>query len=386
MGKNSKTDSLVEYVYVHIPFCLKKCGYCSFFSEKYSKATKEIFLTYLHKEIEKYQQQFAIRPKTIYFGGGTPSLLNDLEITNLIESIGVEGKNIEITLEANPINITRNYSELLSETLVNRISLGAQSFLDNELKLLGRLHNAKQICAAFEFLRNSGFENISLDLIYGLPNQKKKDVEFSVNKIIELNPEHVSIYCLSLEKNVPLFEKIDQIPDDETVSDFYYLIREKLISAGYLQYEISNFAKKDFESKHNLTYWNDKPYLGFGPSASGYLKICNSQRNPQLFRYSNPANMKKYFKQIETSDLFENFTKLTEKEYEEEFTFLSLRKTKGINLAEFHDKFGIDFKKKYASVIEKYSRNDFLRMDGEYLRLTPKAYFVSNEIFAEFLR
>ncbi|MCD4796375.1 MAG: radical SAM family heme chaperone HemW, partial [Candidatus Cloacimonetes bacterium] len=267
MEKVIQTDPLIEHIYIHIPFCKRKCGYCSFYSQIISKKKKNDFIIFLLEEIKLRKKHFNIQPKTIYFGGGTPSLLSAEELEKILSKFEFSDK-CEITLEANPTNINEEYSGELAGTSINRISLGVQSFIDDELKLLGRLHDSKQVYRAYELLRNSGFENISFDLIFGLPNQTIADVVFSPERMIELAPEHISTYCLSLRKDVPLYKKITQIPDDETVSEFYSLIREKLISAGYEQYEISNFSKSGFESKHNLCYWSDKHYLGFGPSAA----------------------------------------------------------------------------------------------------------------------
>ena len=384
MKVNGKKSILINYIYIHIPFCLKKCNYCSFYSEKYTSELKNRFVSFLLKEISLFKEKFRIKPLTIYFGGGTPSLLEARNIQEIISQFDLSSTlvpklqfgNIEITLESNPKNITSEFVYQLSETPINRISLGAQSFIDSELDLLGRLHNSEQICKAFELLRNRRFENISLDLIYGLPNQKMQDVLFSLERIIELNPEHVSIYCLSLEENVPLYSKKHLIPEDDAISDFYNLIRTRLISSGFEQYEISNFAKKGFESKHNLCYWSDKYYLGFGPSAAGYF--ANT-------RYTNPADLEEYFEAIKTSRIVGNLVSFTNEEHEKEFIFLSLRKTKGMNLKEFENIFHKSFLKKYRKTIDKYSGNNFLEIEGGFIKLTPKAYFVSNEIFSEFM-
>ncbi len=387
MKVSSNKSILINYIYIHIPFCLRKCNYCSFYSEKFTSELKNKLVSCLIKEISLFKEKFKIKPLTIYFGGGTPSLLDVSDIQKIISQFDLSStlvpirqlpdRNIEITLEVNPINITPEFVIDLSETPINRISLGAQSFIDSELDLLGRLHNSEQISKAFELLRNQGFENISLDLIYGLPNQKMQDVLFSLEKIIELNPEHVSIYCLSLEENVSLYSKKHLIPEDEVISDFYNLIRMKLISAGFKQYEISNFAKKGFESKHNLCYWSDKYYLGFGPSAAGYF---------ENFRYTNPADLDEYFKQIETSHpAAAGLVSLSKKDHEKEFIFLSLRKSKGMNLKEFQSKFDENFLKKYEKIIAKYLNNKYLEISEDFIRLNPKAYFVSNEIFAEFV-
>ena len=380
MKVSGKKGFLKNHIYIHIPFCLRKCNYCSFYSVEYSPSLKEKYLSYLIREIKIYQHKYLLRPTTIYFGGGTPSLLSADELIRIISKFEFSNET-EITLEANPINIDHEFAHKLSTTPINRISLGIQSFLDQELKLLGRLHDSKQIYSAYKLLRNSGFENISLDLIYGLPNQKVEDVEFSLNKMIELNPEHISTYCLSLDKNVSLFSKISQIPADEMISNFYYLLREKLISAGYEQYEISNFAKPGFESKHNLSYWNDRSYLGLGPAASGYLKTEKGN-----FRYTNPADLDKYFRLIKTSPSGSyRMVSLSDEDHEKEFIFLSLRKTKGMNLKEFQSKFGENFLQKYEKEIAKFLENKYLEIVGDFIRLTPKAYFISNEIFAKFV-
>ena len=384
MGTNSETDSLIEYIYIHIPFCLKKCDYCSFFSVKYERDIKEKYLSALLKEIELYRKIFLIKPGTVYFGGGTPSLLTSQELNEILAKFEIAEK-CEITLEANPKNITAEFAEKISATPINRISLGAQSFLDNELKLLGRLHDAKQIFTAYHLLKNAGFDNISLDLIYGLPQQKLRDVEFSLNEMLALNPQHISTYCLGLEEHVPLYRKKSQIPSDETVSGFYYFIREKLLSAGFEQYEISNFAKTGFASKHNLSYWNDKSYLGFGAAAAGYLKTGQTKGNRKLYRYSNPADLEKYFQMIENDEISKNWQILKSAEHEEEFIFLSLRTTKGLNLTKYRKEFGTEFIRKHKKKIAKYLNDGFLEIDKNFIRLNPKAYFVSNEIFAEFI-
>ena len=366
-----QTDPLIEYIYIHVPFCLKKCGYCSFYSEIFSEEVKNKYLINLTKEIKAYQSRFKIQPLTIYFGGGTPSLLQPEEIESIVQRFNTSNL-IEATLEINPVSVTCECANKLKQTSINRISLGVQSVIDEELKLLDRLHNSKQVINAYDHLRTAGFTNISLDLIYGLPRQKKSDLLFSIEKFIELKPGHISTYCLSLDEDVPLFSQRALIPDDEAVSEFYYLIRKKLISAGFDQYEISNFAKKGFESKHNLCYWNDKFYLGLGPAAAGYI---------DLFRYTNPANIKKYFQM----DLFQNWEQISDEDYEKEFIFLALRKTKGMNLTLFKEKFGADFRKKYSKVLEKFFKEKLLEINDNHIQLTPEAYFVSNEIFSEFM-
>jgi oxygen-independent coproporphyrinogen-3 oxidase len=388
LKNNSET---IEHIYIHAPFCLQKCGYCSFYSEVFSKERKQEYLNFLHREIELFQKQFKIKPKTIYFGGGTPSLLSGRDINSILKKFDLSHAD-EITLEANPITIDEKYVEELSKTQVNRISLGSQSFLDEELHLLGRLHDAKQAEEAYRILRKEGFQNISFDLIYGLPNQTKDNLLYSLEKFISLQPEHISTYCLSLEKVVPMFPLKTQIPPDEQVSEFYSLIREQLLEAGYQQYEISNFAKPRMESKHNLSYWNDKLYLGLGPSASGY--ICHpdyqagamqKRKWSRRIRYANPADLNEYFRQIKSKQIIPSFEEIDAQTHEKEFIFLALRKTEGMNLDEFKNEFAVDFLQKYKLIIEKYKRQNLLEIKGDFIRLSPQTYFISNEIFSEFV-
>ena len=373
MGKNTQIDQVISYVYIHVPFCLRKCSYCSFFSVDFTKEASNRFVKYLINEISLFKQKCHIKPKTIYFGGGTPSLLNAEQINSIVLQFDIT-ETEEITLECNPVNITNKFAKELTLTQVNRLSLGAQSFLDEELKILSRLHKADEIGNAYKILRDHGYNNISLDLIYGLPDQAIEDVEFSLDEIIKLDPEHISTYCLSLEKDVPLFSLVDQIPTDEKVAEFYYLIRNKLISVGFKHYEISNFAKIGFESKHNLCYWNDKHYLGFGPSAAGYYGNI---------RYTNPASFETYYKMLDENKIMIDKTIMNDDDHEKEYIFLGLRKSTGINLEDFKNLFKASFTEKYESVIYKFI--NLLEISDGSIKLKPEAYFISNEIFSEFM-
>ncbi|MDP8269277.1 MAG: radical SAM family heme chaperone HemW [Candidatus Tenebribacter davisii] len=373
MGKNIETDQVISYVYIHVPFCLRKCNYCSFFSVEFTEAESNKYIDHLIKEIKLFKQRYKIKPKTIYFGGGTPSLLSADQINTVISQFDLSIIE-EVTLECNPVNINNKYARELTSTPVNRISLGAQSFIDAELKILGRLHNSTKIKTAYKLLRKYKFNNISLDLIYGLPSQCLQEVEFSLDEIIKLEPEHISTYCLSLEKDVPLFSRIDLIPIDGKVSDFYYFIRSKLISTGFDHYEISNFAKKNYYSKHNLCYWNDENYLGLGPSAAGYIGNI---------RYNNKANLKDHYKMITENNIMLDQTILSETDHEKEYIFLGLRKAEGLNLVDFRNNFKTDFTEKYKHVVSKF--NNLFYVNETDIALKPKAYFISNEIFQEFM-
>lgn len=366
-------NKVIEYVYIHIPFCLKKCNYCSFYSGKFSKLKKDKFLTLLLKEIELYHNSLTIKPLTIYFGGGTPSLLSPEELQSIIKCFDTS-KIKEITIEANPLNLTKNYIEQLARTQINRISLGTQSFIDKELKLLSRKHNKNHNIETFSYLRKNGFENISLDLIYGLPQQKISDSLYSVAKIIKLQPEHISLYCLSLKENAALNKCKDKIPPDDDVAFFYYKARRLLLENGYQHYEISNFSNKGYASRHNSAYWQDKFYLGLGAGASGYINHM---------RYKNPENLDKYAENIAAKKTFPNKTLLSATEHQKEYIILALRTTKGINKKVFKQKFTIDFEEYFVKLLEKYKSYFIISKDS--IKLHPDAYFISNEILSEFV-
>jgi len=373
-----------EHVYIHIPFCLRKCSYCSFYSEVYSASAINQFLDYLLREISLVKDHFSLKPRTIYFGGGTPSLLKKEELEKIISSFDISNLE-EMSLEANPVNITPEFSKDLLELGINRISLGVQSFLNKELKILGRLHDQKMIYEAWDILRENGFSNLSLDLMYGLPHQRKVDLEYSLQEALTLAPQHISIYCLSLENNVPLFSEKNQLPADDTVAGFFHYIRQILIEYGFKHYEISNFSKPGFESRHNLAYWNDKSYIGFGPSASGYICSEADQKDFHGFRYTNKADLEKYYNDLDDGKIIPDKQILSKDDHQKEFIFLSLRRSDGFDLNTFYEKFDENFLQKYNFILEKYLNLGLLEINNNRVILKPDAYFISNEIFSDFI-
>jgi oxygen-independent coproporphyrinogen III oxidase len=373
-----------EHVYIHIPFCLRKCSYCSFYSEVYSASVINEFLDYLLREISLVKDHFSLKPRTIYFGGGTPSLLKKEELEKIISSFDISNLE-EMSLEANPVNITPEFSKDLLELGINRISLGVQSFLNKELKILGRLHDQKMIFQAWTILQENGFSNLSLDLMYGLPRQKKAELEFSLLKALSLDPQHISIYCLSLENNVPLFSEKNQLPTDEIVAGFFQEIRQNLTKYGFKHYEISNFSKPGFESRHNLAYWNDKSYIGLGPSASGYIISEADQNDFHGFRYTNKADLGKYYNDLDKRKIMPDKKILSKEDHQKEFIFLNLRKSDGFDLATFYEKFNENFPQKYKIILEKYLNLDLMEIYNNRVKLKPEAYFISNEIFSDFV-
>ncbi len=363
----------IAHIYIHIPFCVKKCNYCSFFSNP--EKPYSAYFDAIKREIEFYQKKYDILAKTIYFGGGTPSLVNPTELQKILNLFDIE-ENCEITLEANPITVSEKYAEKISQTKINRISLGVQSFLEKELEILGRLHKPKDVDNSIKYLRNNGFKNISLDLMYGLPFQTKSQLLYSLEKIVAKNPEHISTYCLSLEKNVPMFSMKKNIPDDEIVAEFYQSIFEVLKKSGFERYEISNFSKKGLESKHNLSYWELDDYLGIGAGASGFINNL---------RYTNFADTKKYIDAMNKSEKSYSEHKLSTNDKKSEFVFLGLRKSAGISIKRYNEKFKSDVFEDFGNIIQKYVESGYLILSEKSLRLAEKSYFISNEIFSDFI-
>jgi oxygen-independent coproporphyrinogen-3 oxidase len=362
---------MIEHIYIHVPFCLQKCSYCSFYSEIFHTASKDKYLNLLKKEAQLFLEKYAIDAKTIYFGGGTPSLLQPEELQSIIDLF--PGKKTEITLEVNPASVDRKYISQLAQTQVNRISLGAQSFLDKELKLLGRLHDSADIYQIYEEFRKAEFCNISLDLIYGLPNQRLVELKHSLQELKVLQPEHVSLYCLSLEEDVPLHEARNEIPTDATVANFYHKIREFLQNCGYQHYEISNFCQPGRFSQHNSCYWQDKHYIGVGPAAAGYVG---------KFRYRNAADLQAYSQQIEAEIIEENKEYIDEQRHKQEYIMLALRTESGIDLQNYFQKFAVDFEQEYFNILNKYEK--YFNFSDNKISLKSEYYFVSNQILAEF--
>ncbi len=374
----------IEHIYIHVPFCLKKCGYCSFYSEKIEHNNLNSYVSTLLKEIELLKDKFNLIPATIYLGGGTPSLLEPGHIQKIIRAF--DTSNIkEITLEANPVTINRQLSVQWKQAGITRVSLGVQSFIEKELKLLGRLHRNEHTYAAWQFLQEAGIANVSLDLIYGLPYQKTEDVKYSLEKALKLSPCHISIYCLSLEESVPLYALNNDLPSDDLAAEFYEIIRTELIAAGYQHYEISNFSLPGFKSKHNSAYWNDKFYLGLGPSAAGYIPLNDKTGEKNRARYTNPADLKQYFSDLNNHQIIKDPQFLSRDEHQKEYIFLALRKKEGLNLEDFQKLFNEDLMEKYSKQTSEFIDLELMEIKAGQLRLKPAAYFVSNEIFSRFI-
>lgn len=356
----------MKNVYIHIPFCKSKCKYCSFVSFP-KLEEKEQYLKALQKEIvSRYNGETL---ETLYFGGGTPSVLSVKEFENIIKLFNINEKT-EITAELNPETITFEYLEGLKACGINRLSFGCQTFDNEILRLIGRRHNAEQVENAVEFAKKAGFTNISLDFIYGLPNQSVEMFENDLKKAMSINIQHISLYGLKIDENCFFYKNPpENLPDDDMQADMYLKAIETL--TDFEHYEISNFSKSGFNSKHNLNYWNNNTYYGFGVAAHGY---------ENGIRYFNTSNLNEY---ITNPIQHKNSHKLSIQEQLEEEIFLGFRKMEGINIEKINKKFEIDFNKKYSSILEKYI-GYIVKTDKGY-KLTTDGILVSNIILADFI-
>ncbi|PID29964.1 MAG: hypothetical protein CSB55_00585 [Candidatus Cloacimonadota bacterium] len=365
----------IKHIYIHVPFCLRKCGYCSFYSEKFDDFAKNLYMEHLKKEIKTYKESFQIKPQTVYFGGGTPSLLKADEIKSILDLLDISDAS-EITLETNPATVSEQEIKKMSQIGINRISVGVQSFNPDELKFLGRIHVNEDVGKLVDYLQKNEIENYSFDLIYGLPDQTSEDIQRTADQMLKLNPKHISTYCLTLEEDAPLFAHINRLPGDRLVSDMFYDIHDRLTAEGFEHYELSNFAKPGFKAQHNVSYWELKEYLGFGPSASGYAGNI---------RYKNPSEIFGWIETVEEKKIFPDREKLSLEDRVLEYIMLTLRLDKGMDRQDFINKFNFDFFEKHEEKINYLSEAKYLIKTENSLKINPYAYMVFNEIITEFL-
>ncbi len=353
--------------YIHIPFCKSKCKYCSFVSfSKLELANDYIFA--IKKEIMADYAGESL--ETLYFGGGTPSLMDIDKLSDILSKFNLASDS-EVTLELNPDDASLEYLTQLSQLGINRLSIGSQTFDDGILKLIGRRHNSEDILNAVNLAKKAGFKNISLDLIYGLPTQTINNLKTDIQKFLELDIQHISTYGLKIEPESYWGKNSPQIPDDDTQADMYEMINGILENAGFYRYEISNFAKKGYESRHNLTYWNNKEYYGFGAAAHGYVDGV---------RYANSKSIENY---IKAPLEYEFSHELSAKEKLEEEIFLGFRKREGIDVLLINAKYGIDFVNQYKDILEKYSA--YIEKTSAGFTLNQQGVLISNLILSEFL-
>ncbi len=361
-----------------MPFCIKKCNYCSFVSFDDKNDCIKNYIEALKEEITAYGRKYGnLNIKTVYFGGGTPSVLNIKylqEIFNAVKSDFELNNNCEITIEINPATVDFEYLKGLRKIGFNRLSIGVQSFDDKSLKILGRAHNSEDALNTVENALTSGFKNISIDLIYGLSNQTLEQWKETLMKALSLNINHISLYGLKIEEGTAFYtETPENLPDDERCAKMYRTAVDIITESGFEHYEISNFAKKGFESKHNLTYWNNQEYFGFGLGAHGYIGEV---------RYSNTADIENYLNNEYKIDFHEQ---LSSQKIIEEAIFLGLRLRQGIDLEKFKKLYDFDLLENHKKTIEKYIDYGFMTLDNGYLKLTIDGVLLSNSILADFI-
>lgn len=376
-------------IYVHLPFCVQKCLYCDFLSGPTHLSLIDEYIEKLTIEMQQHKefvQKYKIR--SIFLGGGTPSILNVIQIEKVMNALyDIIGnqllENAEITIESNPGTLTEEKLKKYLELGINRISMGLQSTHNDELKNLGRIHSYEDFLDGFQKARNAGFKNINIDLMSGLPEQTLEKYETTLNRIIALNPEHISAYSLIVEEGTKFYEKygteegMKKLPDEDTDRLMYQRTKEILSQAGYQRYEISNYAKEGYESRHNISYWIGIDYIGFGLGSSSYF---------QKKRYHNEENMKYYLQKLSQNENVMNLDEeLTLQDQMEEFMILGLRMIKGISKTEFEERFQKDVLSVYGGAIQKLLQLNLLEENGDYLCLTEQGIDVSNEIFTMFL-
>ena len=370
-------------IYVHIPFCKQKCSYCDFISycdkndliEKYIKALKQEIK---NSSVNEYEIS------TIYIGGGTPSYIESKYISEILKTIKQKyniNRNVEITIEVNPGTVTKEKLRDYVEAGINRISIGLQSCNNNLLKMIGRIHTYEEFLSTYKLAREVGFKNINVDLMIGLPNQTLDDVKKSLEEISKLNPEHISVYSLIVEEGTPIEKKIAdgqlKLPNEELEREEYWEVKKFLESLGYKHYEISNFAKTGYESKHNLNCWEQKEYLGFGAAAHSYMKKT---------RYSNTENIEKYINQeMQSKQLHIVHEVQKEEEQKKEYMLLGLRKIDGVQISSFKNKFGCNPIMEFKNELNKLTQEGLIKIDLDQIKLTEKGIDLANIVWEEFI-
>lgn len=372
-------------IYIHVPLCKKKCNYCDFYSVNWNEEVEEAFTKCIIKEISnqvKYNDKYYI--DTIYFGGGTPSIIKEKNIykimNELYKSFSVDD-NAEISIEANPKTINEYKLKKYLEFNINRISIGVQSLNNETLKSLGRIHNKEDAINAIKLAEYSGFENINADIMYNIPGQTISDLSETIKKIIDLKIKHISFYSLTVVENTPLFKMVSNkeviMPEEEFERDMYYLGRNIMLNNDIYQYEISNFSLKGYECKHNLKYWKQKPYIGFGPSAHSNIDNIRYNNVNDIGIYCN--NILNNKKIIEINEILNNKDEIFE------YVMLRLRLTDGLCLSEFKNKFGIDFYEIYEDAIKELTKANLIVEYKKNIKLTLKGMDLSNYVFRKFL-
>lgn len=381
-------------IYIHIPFCKQKCYYCDFVSFVNKEEFIKKYIQTVKKELDSYNlSKYNIT--TIYIGGGTPSVIPSEEIKNILDKIrekikenNTKWKDIEITIEVNPGTVNKQKLENYIKLGINRLSIGLQSANNELLKEIGRIHTFEQFLTTYNLAREVGFKNINVDLMIGLPNQRIEDIKDTLNKVIQLNPTHISVYSLIVEEGTKIEELLNKdrlkLPDEELERQMYWYVKNTLELNGYMHYEISNFSKKNKESKHNLNCWEQKEYIGLGCAAYSYLNGI---------RYGNTADIEKYIevedfkiqKELEKSKIRIVDEVQNLKDKEKEYMLLGLRKIEGVSIQKFKEKYVQNPIFLFKKELEKLVDEELLVIDGDYIKLTNKGLDLANLVWEEFV-
>jgi putative oxygen-independent coproporphyrinogen III oxidase len=386
-------------LYVHIPFCRSKCAYCDFNSYAGQEALIPAYVESLLREADAWSGLCVeATVETLFFGGGTPSLVPPAEMKRLMEGLRQRfaiTAEAEVSLEANPESVNFDYLRGLRDLGINRLSLGVQSFDDEELRFLGRIHGAADAEAAYGAARQAGFKNVGLDLIFGLPQQQIENWQRSLEKAIRLEPEHLSLYALTVEENTPLGRAVAANrawePDEDAQAEMYEGSEERLEAVGYDHYETSNWAWPGHRCRHNLTYWETRPYLGLGAGAHSYLRSCRFANTPlpqdyiEIVQASGPAE-----EGADGLDL-SKMPQVTSLEHQNQPTemsdmmILGLRLTEGVSRERFRERFGVGLEERYPQEISDLTRLGLLEIDSKSVRVTRQARLLANEALLRFL-
>lgn len=398
-------------IYIHIPFCVKKCDYCDFLSAPADFETKEKYVEALINEIKLNKNKMSeYVVDTVFIGGGTPSLLEENQISKIMSVLRDNcnmSENPEITIECNPGTITESKLLEYKKSGINRISFGLQSANDEELKSIGRIHNYAGFLESYNLARKCGFDNINVDLMSALPGQTLKSYEETLNKVVRLEPEHISAYSLIVEENTLMYDRVKKaqikginiLPDEESERKMYYLTNNILRSNGYRKYEISNYSKPGKECKHNIGYWQRKEYLGFGIGAASLYKENRYNNISDINKYievltnnikensiNNVGNSSEVENQVNIlNSIVKNLQQLTERDRMEEFMFLGLRMMEGVSMEKFEQYFGKTYMEVYGKVQKRMEDKRFLINDNGYVKLTEFGIDLSNYVMSEFL-
>ncbi len=372
-------------IYLHIPFCRSRCSYCDFATDVYrDSGAVERYVGAICREIETAELSENVIQNsvdTIYFGGGTPSLLNGGQVEKILAAVSdrfAVMQDAEITMEMNPATVSLETLRDYRSLGVNRASFGVQTFDDRALRLLARGHNAEDARNTFKLLREAGFNNVSFDLIAGLPGQSLENWQRNLDEALKMEPEHLSLYLLEIHEATPLAEQIrskrQPLPDEDLAAEMYEVLLEGVAAAGYEQYEISNFSKPGFGSRHNTKYWRLDPVFSFGVSAHSFDGIE---------RYANERDTARYVSLIENGDSVEVMREKIETA--SEFIFLGLRLNRGIDLGEFRERFDVDLTQRYGSEIDQLVADGLIEQSANTIKLTKKGMLFSNNVFAMFV-